>query len=81
MHTILVFGIGEKIGCRRLYSSALSHDQSDPQTVVLDIVGSFSQVLRCPPDLGSLGQWAQARSAADLTCWGRSAEYAAASAR
>jgi hypothetical protein len=28
------------------------HDHSDFQTVVLDKVGSFSQVLRCSPDLG-----------------------------
>jgi hypothetical protein len=52
------------------------HDHSDPQTMVLDKVGSFSQVLRCSPRAWSLGQWALARSAAKLTCWGRSAEYA-----
>jgi hypothetical protein len=51
-------------GCDRFFvqfhsSSAFSHDQSDPQSVVLDCtldkVGSFPQVIRCSPELGRQG--------------------------
>jgi hypothetical protein len=52
-------------------SSAFSHDQSDPQSVDHPLF----------PRAWSLGQWAPARSAADLKCWGWSAEYVQASAR
>jgi hypothetical protein len=33
------------------YYSVFGHDQSDPQSVVLDKVGSFPQVIRCSPEL------------------------------
>jgi hypothetical protein len=37
-------------------SSVFGHDQSDPQSVVLDKVGtSLPQVIRCSPELGLQG--------------------------
>jgi hypothetical protein len=55
-------------------SFLLLHLAMTIQTMVLDKSGP-----PLFPRAWSLGQWAPARSAANMTCWGRSAEYARAS--